>query len=158
MRITIREVTAQTDDYMQLLLVAEQLDQARYIPAHETYADQSILLGVFTHDQCVGFLRFLVQGIGREQHRLPVVDAAGQPLREGYVEAFGVLPPYRRRGIGQALQEHAIAYCRDHNCYQIRSRSPVSSVENYALKLKMGYAIHPSNENDSYYFIKTLQP
>jgi GNAT superfamily N-acetyltransferase len=157
MHTTIREIAAQTEDYIHLLAVADQLNQARYVPAHETYADWSILLGAFTPDQCVGFLRFLIQVIGRDQHRPPILDAVGQPLREGYVEAFGVLPLYRRQGIGQALQEHAIAYCRNQYCYQIRSRSPVTSVENYALKLKMGYSIHPSHENDSYYFIKTLQ-
>lgn len=158
MHATIREVTAQTDDYSARVAVAEQLNQARYIPAREAYAEQSILLGAFTHNQCVGFLRFLILTIGRDQQRPPILDARGNPLREGYVEAFGVLSAYRRQGIGQALQEHAIAYCRKQQCYQIRSRNPVSSVENYALKLKMGYAIHPSHENDSYYFIKTLQP
>lgn len=158
MHTTIREVTTQTDDYTALVAVAEQLNQARYIPARETYAEQSILLGAFAHNQCIGFLRFLIQIIGRDQQRPPILDVTGQPLREGYVEAFGILPAYRRHGIGQALQEHAIAYCRNQRCYQIRSRSPVSSVENYRLKLKMGYAIHPSHENDSYYFIKALQP
>lgn len=32
---------------------------------------------------------------------------------------------------------------------------PHTSVENYALKLKLDYALQPSHENDSYYFIKT---
>jgi ribosomal protein S18 acetylase RimI-like enzyme len=158
MHLTIRDVTAQTDDYFNLVAVAEQLNQARYIPAREAYAEQSILFGAFIHQQCVGFLRVLILIIGRDHQRSPILDAKGAPLREGYVEAFGVLPPYRRHGIGQALQEHTIAVCRQQQCYQLRSRSPVSSVENYALKLKMGYAIQPSHENDSYYFIKTLQP
>jgi ribosomal protein S18 acetylase RimI-like enzyme len=158
MQAIIRQVAVQTNEYTDLVAVAEQLNQARYIPAREVYAEQSILLGAFAHNQCIGFLRFLIQIIGRDQQRPPILDATGQPLREGYVEAFGVLPLYRRHGIGQALQEHAIAYCRNQQCYQIRSRSPVSSVENYGLKLKMGYAVHPCHENDSYYFIKTLQP
>jgi GNAT superfamily N-acetyltransferase len=159
MQTTIREVSEQTEEYNQILAVAEQLNQARYIPARETYSDISILFGAFTYqDQCVGFLRFLIQSIGCDWQRPPILDATGRPLREGYVEAFGVLPSYRRLTIGQALQERAIAYCRDQKCYQIRSRSPITSVENYALKLKMGYAIHPSHENDSYYFIKTLHP
>ena len=38
----------------------------------------------------------------------------------------------------------------------MRLRSPITSHENYALKLKLGYAIHPSQENDSYYFIHVL--
>jgi hypothetical protein len=60
MSITIREVAPQTDDYASLLAVAEQLAQARSIPARETYAERSILLGAFTHARCVGFLRFLI--------------------------------------------------------------------------------------------------
>lgn len=71
--------------------------------------------------------------------------------------AFAVLLDHRRHGIGQRLQERAIGLCQQRNCYQIRSRSPITSSENYALKLKMGYAIHPSDKNDSYYFIKTLR-
>lgn len=105
----------------------------------------------------MGFLRLLIQVIDHDEGRPPVRDAAGRPLREGYVEAFAVLPAHRCQGIGQALQERAIALCRERRCYQIRSRSPVSSVENYALKLKMGYALHPSDKNDSYYFIKVLR-
>jgi hypothetical protein len=35
-------------------------------------------------------------------------------------------------------------------------RSPVTSTENYALKLDTGYVLHPSRENDSYYFLIRL--
>ena len=42
-------------------------------------------------------------------------------------------------------------------CYQIRSLSPTTSHENYALKLSQGYSIHPHPKHDAYYFIKTLQ-
>ena len=45
--------------------------------------------------------------------------------------------------------------CRN-PCYQMRSRSPVTSVESYALKSKAGYVLHPSHENDSYYFLLHL--
>ncbi len=70
--------------------------------------------------------------------------------------AFAVVPQYRRHSEGQRLQERAIALCQQRNGYQFRSRSPITSQENYTLKLKMGYAIHPSDKNDSYYFIKPL--
>jgi GNAT superfamily N-acetyltransferase len=80
----------------------------------------------------------------------------GQPLREGYVEAFGVDPGLRRRGTGTALQRHAARWCRIAGCYQMRSRSPVTSGENYALKIAAGCVLHPSHENDSYYFIRRL--
>ena len=80
----------------------------------------------------------------------------GEPLREGYVEAFGVDPRWRRRGIGTALQHYAARQCRIAGCHQMRSRSPVTSTENYALKIAAGYVLHPSHENDSYYFLLHL--
>ena len=36
--------------------------------------------------------------------------------------------------------------------HQMRSRSPVTCPENYALKIAAGYVLHASHENDSYYF------
>jgi GNAT superfamily N-acetyltransferase len=153
----IQEVLEGTQEYGDLLRAADRLSQAKYIPLKADYVDESILLGAFRRSRCVGFLRFEIMVIGREAGRPPIYGAYGQPLREGYVEAFGVLPEARREGIGQRLQEHAIALCSQRGCYQIRSRSPIASRENYALKLKMGYAIHPSAENDSYYFVKLLR-
>ena len=113
------------------------------------------MLGAFDRTRCVGFLRYLIQVIGTEAGRPPVLRN-GQPLSEGYVEAFGVDPQLRRRGIGTALQQHAARQCRIAGCYQMRSRSPVTSGENYALKIAAGYVLHPSHENDSYYFLLRL--
>lgn len=156
MQVAISEVEQHTPAYAALLVLGEQLNQATYLAAREPYIERSVLLGAFHQQQCLGLLRLVLQVIGSEHSRTPIV-VAGRPLREGYVEAFGVAPAYRRQGIGQRLQQHAIALCRQEQCYQIRSRSPISSVENYALKLKLGYAIQPSHANDSYYFIKTLR-
>jgi GNAT superfamily N-acetyltransferase len=113
------------------------------------------VLGAFQGARCVGFLRYVIQVIGAEERR-PAVSYNGRTLREGYVEAFGVDPRLRRRGIGTALQQEAARRCRTAGCYQMRSRSPVTSTENYALKLAAGYVLHPSPENDSYYFITRL--
>lgn len=38
----------------------------------------------------------------------------------------------------------------------MRSRSPVTSTENYSLKFDTGYVLHPSEENNSYYFLLRL--
>jgi len=156
-QVIISEVQESTNAYRDLLDIAEQLNQSKYIAVREDYIDESILLGAFRAERCVGFLRFNIAIIGRDVRRPPIRDAAGQPLREGFVEAFGVVPNARRQGIGQRLQQHAIAVCSQRGCYQIRSRSPITSHENYALKLKMGYAIQPSADNDSYFFIKTVR-
>jgi len=138
-----------------LRLSALILDQDRYLLAAIDHAEESHILGTFDGDRCVGFLRFHIQQIGRDVGRPPVLHQGG-PLSEGYVDAFGVDPTSRRLGIGNELQAFAIDYCRRAGCYQMRSRSPVTSTENYALKLHAGYALHPSSENDSYYFVLAL--
>lgn len=113
------------------------------------------MLGAFDGSRCAGFLRCLIQVIGAEEGR-PAVMRNGAPLREGFVEALGVHPQLRRRGIGTALRQHAARRCRDAGCHQMRSRSPVTSTENYALKIAAGYVLRPRRESDSYYFLLRL--
>ena len=136
-------------------LAARILSQDRALTASFPAARESHVLGAFDGARCVGFLRYLIQVIGADEGRPPVMDH-GTALTEGYVEAFGVDPQVRRRGVGTALQEEARRRCRGAGCYQTRSRSPVTSTENYALKLAAGYVVQPSNENDSYYFLIRL--
>lgn len=156
MGVIITEVSENTADYESLLGTAKNLNQAKYIAYEKPHHLESILLGAYDHQECVGFLRIIIQIIGNEEGTTPIQDQKGEPLTEGYAEAFGVLPSFRRQGIGQKLQEEAITRCRDRECYQMRSKSPVTSQENYALKLKMGYSIHPDTKYDAYYFILTL--
>ena len=149
----VRHGTAQFDGV--LALAAAVLTQDRHLTSRFAAAQESHVLGAFDGSRCVGFLRYLIQVIGAEEGRPPVMNN-GAPLREGFVEAFGVDPQLRRRGIGTALQRYAAQQCRNAGCYQMRSRSPVTSVENYALKVAAGYVLHPSHENDSYYFLLRL--
>jgi GNAT superfamily N-acetyltransferase len=48
--------------------------------------------------------------LGAEAGR-PAVIYNGESLTEGYVEAFGVDPQLRRRGVGTVLQQHAAQQC-----------------------------------------------
>jgi GNAT superfamily N-acetyltransferase len=154
--VLVTEVQPGTARFDAVLgLAARVLTQDRHLTSDFPAAQESHVLGAFDESRCVGFLRFLIQVIGAEEGRPPVMHD-GSPLREGFVEAFGVDPQLRRRGIGTALQEHAARQCRNAGCHQMRSRSPVTSVENYALKVAAGYVLHPSRENDSYYFLRRL--
>jgi len=155
METEIRVVPESSDLFEAVLSLASSLDQARYLAREYRHCLNRILLAALDEQRVAGFLLLLIQVIGSDEGR-PPITVGDAPLLEGYVEAFGVLPEMRRRGLGQRLQTRAIAISRDAGCYQVRSRSPVSSVENYRLKLKMGYTIQPSSENDSYYFIKKL--
>lgn len=138
-----------------LSLAASILKQDRYLTQAFPHAAESYILGAFRDDVPVGFLRLLIQVIGSEEGRPPVISNGG-PLTEGYVEAFGVDPSARRGGVGSLLQEGAIERARSAGCYQMRSRSPVTSTENYHLKVAAGYVMSPSEQNDSYYFLFKL--
>jgi GNAT superfamily N-acetyltransferase len=154
--VDIVEVAPGTEGFESVVdLAARVLAQDRAVVRPFPAALESHVIGAFVDSTCVGFLRYLVQVIGADVGR-PPVQPHGVALTEGYVEAFGVEMAYRRRGIGDALQAHAIGHCRKLGCHQMRSRSPVTSVENYALKLDAGYVLHPSEENDSYYFLLRL--
>jgi GNAT superfamily N-acetyltransferase len=113
------------------------------------------VLGAYYGTRYVGFLRFLIQVLGAEAGR-PALIYDGESLKEGYVEAFGVDPQLRRRGIGTALQQHAAQLCRIAGCYQMRSRSPITSTENYALKITAGYVLHPATKTTPIYFLLRL--
>jgi GNAT superfamily N-acetyltransferase len=154
--VRVAEVRPATADFDAVLgLAAQVLSQDRYLVSELPAAVESHVLGAFDDGRCVGFLRYVIQVIGADAGR-PAVMRDGSPLTEGYVEAFGVEPRSRRRGIGTALQDHAARRCREAGCHQMRSRSPVTSAENYALKVAAGYVLHPSSQNDSYYFLLHL--
>ena len=156
MQVQVREVKPGTGSFDDVLdLAARVLAQDNCLTSSFPHAQESHVLGAFDAARCVGFLRYLVQVIGAEEGR-PAVWRDGEPLREGYVEAFGVDPRRRRHGVGTALQQHAAHECRIAGCHQMRSRSPVTSTENYAMKVAGGYVLHPSPDNDSYYFILRL--
>jgi GNAT superfamily N-acetyltransferase len=149
------------------LACARMLEQEKYLTRAYPFAEEVIVLlareraqgqrRAEAHRAGIGFLLLLVQVIGREEGRPPIETPKG-PLTEGYVNAFGVVLTHRREGTGQRLQEAAIEQSQRRGCHQMRSRSPITATENYALKLKMGYVAHPSDENDSYFFLKKLAP
>lgn len=151
--VEVKPGTAEFDSVLGLAVEVQSQD--RYLVSDFPAAKESHVLGAFNGSRCVGFLRYLIQVIGEEEGR-PVVMHNGVPLTEGFVEAFGVDPQLRRRGVGTALQQCAARQCRNAGCYQMRSRSPVTSVENYALKIAAGYVLDPSHENDSYYWLLRL--
>lgn len=148
-------ITPDDARFADVLALADTFEQRRYVVDEIARAHESFVVGAFDDDRCVGFLRFHTQTIGADVGRPPVL-CNGAALTEGYVDAFGVDPGVRRRGVGTMLQAFAIDHCRAAACHQMRSRSPITSTENYALKVAAGYALHPSDENDSYFFVKVL--
>ena len=110
------------------------------------HRDSHVLVALDGHT-VVGFLKVVVQPIGPELDREPF-ELGGEPLLEAKVLAFGVLPQYRRRGIGRALQVRARDLARDLGCFQVRSHSSGNNEANHRLKLSLGYAVVPILRGD----------
>jgi GNAT superfamily N-acetyltransferase len=117
----VLEVQPGTAHFEQVLILAARvLAQDRYLASRMPHALESHVLAAFDGTRCAGFLRYVVQVIGAEEGRTAIMHN-DKPLLEGYVEAFGVDPQRRRRGIGTVLQQDAARRCRTAGCYQMRS-------------------------------------
>jgi GNAT superfamily N-acetyltransferase len=76
--------------------------------------------------------------------KVNITHRDSQSLYETFVQTFYVAEIHRRQGIGQALQRAALQKSQHLGCYQMRSWSSTDKIANYALKIKMGFAIHPA--------------
>lgn len=114
-------------------------------PNHDTY-----FLGCAAGEVVVGHLSLKRQPIvipatawnNNQEH--PLLDATNAPRCEAFVQTFAVDEAQRRQGIGTALQRAGLALARELGCYQMRSWSSLDKLANYALKLKLGFAVHPA--------------
>lgn len=68
-------------------------------------------------------------------------------MREAKILAFAVRQTHRRRGTGRALQERVIEIAKASELFQIRSHSGGESAANRALKLSLGFGVHPITRN-----------
>jgi GNAT superfamily N-acetyltransferase len=141
-QIIIEEWTADHTNWLELKKVIDDLAQTEWVAFQADWHLSSHMLVATQPQTVVGYLRYVVQPIGVEEDE-PAVVFDGQPLLEGKVIAFGVRVENRRRGIGRQLQTRLIDDCKAKGCFQIRSHSGAENIENHALKLSLGYAMHP---------------
>lgn len=73
-----------------------------------------------------------------------LVNRNDQRLSETFVQTFAVEEGHRREGHGRALQQAALEQTRALGCCQMRSWSSADKYANYALKLSMGFGVHPA--------------
>jgi len=145
--------------WAQVQTVIAQLGQSKWVESVFPWQQRNELLVATKGGVIVGFLRLVTQVIGADEE-LPLTALDGQPLIEAKIMAFGVIAPYRRQGIGWALQQAALEHARTLGCYQLRSHSSGSNQANHRLKLRMGFAIQRivrGDDRQGAYFIMSLQ-
>lgn len=66
-RLDVAEVTATDGRFSDVVqLAATVLNQDRYLLEQIEHAQESHIVGGFDQEQCVGFLRFVIQELGRD--------------------------------------------------------------------------------------------
>ncbi len=153
--LRIVDVKEESPIWEHLWPVVEQLAQRPYIEAQAGHFRSSHVLAAIMEDRPLGFLRFVVQRLGEDEGRPPIVFR-DRTLCEAKIIAFGVLAEERNRGIGRSLQKEAMGRARALDCSQVRSRSDYGNSANYHLKISLGFGIQPSLEDDSVYFVMAL--
>lgn len=132
--------------------------QYRWATFEADWHDSSHILVAHREEEIFGFLRYVVQQIGPDND-CPPVRFEGKYLMEAKVLAFAVRQMYQRRGIDRALQERLIETAQARGLFQIRSHSGGESTANRALKLSLGFGVHPitrRDDNQGAYFILPL--
>lgn len=137
--------------------LAGAVGQAEYFAYEAEWHLEKHTLVAAKSDRVVGFLRFVVQEIGPDSDR-PSLALRGEPMREAYVLAFGVDESHRRRGVGAALQSKLIEEATTLGCFQVRSRSAGDRAANHALKLSLGFGVHPTKDTDQGVFFVLRLP
>ncbi|MCA9913880.1 MAG: GNAT family N-acetyltransferase [Anaerolineae bacterium] len=142
--------TEQHGNWQQYTQHLERVQMARHGLIRGEAIPQAIYLGVLEDNRVIGHLSLKVQALvvpateWNHNKEESLLNAAGEALRETFVQTFAVEEAYRRRGMGTALQTAAIEATRASGCYQMRSWSSADRPANYALKLQMGFAVHPT--------------
>lgn len=76
----------------------------------------------------------------------PLLGPGSEPVTELFVCTFAVDDEFRRQGHGRALQLAGLELARELGCYQMRSWSSLDKSANFALKMSLGFALHPTVE------------
>lgn len=138
--------------------VVDELDQGDWVAFGADWHREDHVLAAFAGEEIIGFLRFVVQPVGSDAGASPVV-IRGREMLEAKILALGVLPQWRRRGVGTMLQRRAIDMAIHRGCHQIRSHDRGGEQVDHQLKLALGSAVHPVRrgaDRDGVYFVLPL--
>lgn len=126
-----------------------------YIIKHEPFPAQGIdaqfvesyfcSVALSPQNKTIGYHICRIQPIGPDMDVPEIRTRNGDVLHEAKVRALRVEDAWRNQGIGTKLQEMTLQTAAERGCFQVRSRSSLDRVENYAIKIKLGFACHPAH-------------
>ena len=124
-------------------------EQIQFIRGDYFGHGENITLGRFdkNKNKLIGCIRYCIQQIGEEQNTPPIIKN-GIKLKEAKINVFAVDKDYRNQGIGKKLQLKVIEDAKINNCSQVASYSTFDKIENYSVKLGLGFCVQPETQAD----------
>ncbi len=127
----------------ELKALSKFLGDSPYVFVDDDPLDFYAAVALSPTNEIVGYHVFLIQPIGPEIGITEIKDRDGNSLQEAKIRGLHVLKAWRNRGIGTRLQKLTLEKAAELGVFQVRSRSEMSKVENYSIKLKLGFACQP---------------
>lgn len=122
-------------------------EQIQFVKGDYFEHGENIEFGFFEEDKLIGCIRYCIQQIGIEQ-KTPPITTNGIELKEAKINIFAVDKNFRNQGIGKKLQLKVIEDAKINNCSQVASYSTFDKVENYSIKLGLGFCVQPETQTD----------
>jgi len=136
----IKELTHKNKESLIEFLNGVAPDQVPFVEGAYFEHGENISFGWFEENELVGCIRYCIQDIGYEQ-KTPLIKYKGEYLKEAKINAFAVSKMFRNKGIGRELQMRVIRDAKERGCSQVASYSTFDKVENYSVKLGLGFCV-----------------
>lgn len=147
----IEEIEPESNYWSELIEYLEKSEEKQWVIDENNRAFENVrFMAAVENGQIIGCITIKKQDMicpatefsgGQE---FPISNPDGKPLHETFVQTFSVQEAYRRQGYGRQLQQAALELTRRLGCYQMRSWSSIDRPANFALKISMGFAVHPA--------------
>lgn len=154
----IKEITQNNIEILVDFLKQTAPEQVQFVEGDYFKHGKNISFGWFEKETLVGCIRYCIQDIGYEQ-KTPPIQHKGKTLSEAKINAFAVKQQHRNKGIGKQLQLKVIEDAKNKGCSQLSSYSTYDKVENYTVKVNLGFCIQPEvqpNGTKGCYFLMKL--
>lgn len=127
----------------ELKALSASLGDSKYVFIDDDPVPFFASIALSEDNAIIGYHVFLIQPIGPEMGTSEIKDRYGSVLTEAKIRGLHVLEPFRNQGIGTKLQTLTLEKAAKLGAFQVRSRSELDKVENYAIKIKLGFSCHP---------------
>lgn len=125
----------------------KRTDDWRHVRSNGQLRKGMMVIAALCGERAVGHISLRKQRIEIPADPPVSLYRGDEVLWESFVWTFSVEEPWRRRGLGTALQQEALELSRGLGCWQMRSWSSSNRNANHRLKTALGFCAVPTTQN-----------